>query len=177
MPDYYRFLFTGLATHCSDGYNAFIPYRRVRMACPFFMPTQKSEEGAWIHPSRLPLGAGWVGLCSAPGHEGTLPESSEIHEFCNMGYASTCHRLPVQRACDAVRFGIAHDRGQQVSIWFICETQHRPGEYGKLEYDGQRGGWAHSHADARIQKMAECYLESYLQRRPKPSQTGSSVNS
>ena len=56
--------------------------RRTALACPFFMPVQKLD-GAWLHPSRLPLGAGWDGHCSAPGHEGTRPSDQELHEFCN----------------------------------------------------------------------------------------------
>jgi hypothetical protein len=33
-----------------------------------------------------------------------------------------------------------------------------------LEYDVERAQWISSHSDARIQKMAECFLESYLQQ-------------
>ena len=66
------------------------------LACPFFMPVQKLD-GAWLHPSRLPLGAGWDGHCSAPGHEGARPSDQELQEFCNLGYAAKCSRLPAER--------------------------------------------------------------------------------
>ena len=34
------------------------------MACPYFMPVEKLENGTWPHPSRLPLGSGWRGFIS-----------------------------------------------------------------------------------------------------------------
>ena len=142
------------------------------MACPFFMPTSKLEDGGWLHPSRLPLGGGWTGHCSAPGHEGELPTSEELREGCNLGYAVGCPRLPRERACDAVRFSIARDRGAQLLLWFACESGHRPASCGTLEYDLSLGQWISSHSDGRIQKMAECYLQSYLRRRIQPIAAG-----
>jgi hypothetical protein len=139
------------------------------LACPFFMPVRKLEDGNWIHPSRLPLGSGWDGYCSAPGHEGAQPTDEELRELCNLGYAARCPRLPRERACDAVRFSIASDRGSQLILKFICEAGHRPAEHGTLEYDLSCGQWICSHRDLRIQKMAECYLESYLLHRIQPS--------
>lgn len=146
------------------------------LACPFFMPVQKLE-GAWLHPARLPLGAGWEGHCSAPGHEGTLPSGEELHEFCNMGYAAKCSRLPVDRDCDAVRFSVARDQGSRLQVWFICESAHRPSKHGTLEYDLSHAAWTSSHSDPRIQKMLECYVQSYLQRRIQPADSVPSPNS
>ena len=142
------------------------------MACPFFMPVQKLN-GAWLHPSRLPLGGGWDGHCSAPGHEGAQPSDKELHEFCNLGYAAKCSRLPSQRDCDAVRFSVAHDHGSRLLVWFVCETSHRPAEYGTVEYDADHGMWISSHSNLRIQKMLECYVQSYLQRRIQPGTVNS----
>jgi hypothetical protein len=142
------------------------------MACPFFMPTSKLEDGGWLHPSRLPLGGGWIGHCSARGHEGTEPTNEELREFCNLGYAAGCPRLPAQRDYDAVRFSMARDRGAQLLLWFVCESGHRPADHGTLEYDFSLGQWISSHSDARIQKMAECYLQSYLLRRIQPAPAG-----
>jgi hypothetical protein len=143
-----------------------------RVACPFFMPTNKLENGGWLHPSRLPLGAGWSGHCCAPGHEGAEPTEEELRELCNLGYAAGCSRLPKQRDYDAVRFSIARDRGTQLKLWFICEAGHTPADHGMLEYDLALGRWTSPHADARIQKMAECYLQSYLLRRIQPASAG-----
>jgi hypothetical protein len=124
------------------------------LACPFFMPIEKLD-GGWLHPSRLPLGAGWHGHCSAPGHEGVQPSEHELHEFCNLGYAAKCARL---------------------LLWFVCETGHRPTKHGTLEYDVDRKEWMSSHSDPRIQKMVECYVETYLQRRILSAATPSLVS-
>jgi hypothetical protein len=129
------------------------------------MPTHRADDAGWPHPSRLPLGAGWSGLCRAPGHEPSEPSAREIEQLCNLGYATRCPRLPQERTADAVRFSVARDRGSRLELWFVCEMGHRPAEYGKLDYDRASGRWATSHPDARIQKMAECYLESYLLKR------------
>jgi hypothetical protein len=144
------------------------------VACPFFMPTSKLEDGGWLHPSRLPLGGGWSGQCCAPGHEGTEPTDQEVHDFCNLGYAASCPRLPKERAYDAVRFSIARDQGDRLQVWFVCESGHLPAGHGTLEYDLSLGRWASSHSDSRIQKMADCYLQSYLLRRAQPATATSS---
>lgn len=144
------------------------------MACPFFMPTSKLEGGGWIHPARLPLGTGWNGHCSAPGHEGVAPTSDELRELCNLGYAHACPRLPEHRAYDAVRFSVSRDRGVQLDLCYVCESGHRPASSGTLEYDLSLKQWTSSHSDPRIQKMAECYLQSYLLRRIQPAAAGAS---
>ena len=145
------------------------------MACPFFMPLQKLD-GAWLYPSRLPLGAGWDGCCSAPGHEGVRPSEPELHEFCNMGYAAKCPRLPVEREFDAVRISVARDQGSRLLLWFVCESGHRPARHGTLEYDVDGQRWISPHSDFRIQKMLECYLHSYLQRRIRLTPVSSTVS-
>jgi hypothetical protein len=136
------------------------------------MPVQKLS-GAWLHPSRLPLGGGWDGRCSAPGHEGSQPSDEELHEFCNMGYAAKCSRLPSQRDCDAVRFSVARDHGSRLLVWFVCETSYRPTKHGTVEYDVEHGTWIASQpgpsVHPNIQKMLECYVQSYLQRRIQPA--------
>ncbi len=149
------------------------------LACPFFMPTQKLQGNAFLHPARLPLGAGWSGHCCAPGHEGAEPSDDELRELCNLGYAAACSRLPAQRSCDAVRFSIVQNRGAHLLLCFVCESEHRPAEHGELEYNASLGQWTSSHHDPRIQKMAECYLESYLLRRnpPPPPDSLPSLNS
>ena len=135
------------------------------MACPFFVPTRKLNDAGWLHPARLPLGGGWKGHCSAPGHEGAEPAEHKLREYCNLGYASACAWLPRDRSYDAVRFSVAHDRGTQLLLWFVCESGHLPAGHGMLEFDVSLERLITSHPDARIQRMAECYLESYLLRR------------
>jgi hypothetical protein len=128
------------------------------------MPERQLEDGAWIHPSRLPLGNGWDGRCFAPGYEGIQPSREQLHEFCNLGYAFRCPRLPKQRACDAVRFAVSRECGAQLFLGFVCETAHLPADHGILEYDLTRRRWLRPHPDPRIQQMAECYLQQYLDR-------------
>jgi hypothetical protein len=143
------------------------------VACPFFMPTSRLDDGGWLHPSRLPLGGGWQGQCSAPGHEGAEPTTDELRE-CNLGYAVTCRRLPKDRSCDAVRFSVAQDRGGHLLVWFVCERGHQPAGHGTLQYDLVLRQWTSTHPDPRIQKMADCYLQTYLLSRV-PADIPSSV--
>lgn len=133
------------------------------MACPFFMPTRKLAGGAWLHPSRLPLGAGWHGLCTAHA-EAITPTHNELEEFCNLGYASRCRHLPQERLWDAVRFSITRDCGERILLGYVCEFSHLPREHGTLEYAACVDEWVRPHPDLRIQRMAECHLESYLQK-------------
>jgi hypothetical protein len=142
------------------------------MACPFFMPTTKCDDGSWIHPARLPLGNGWHGQCSAPGHEGSEPTPDQLREFCNLGYASRCPRLPKQRTADAVRLAVTHDQGTRLTVCFVYESAHRPAGHGTLEYDRAGARWLCPHPDPRIQKMADCCLQSYLLRRIQPAAAG-----
>lgn len=165
------------------------------MACPFFMPLEKLENGAWPHPARLPLGGGWSGRCTVPGHEGEIPTQSALEEFCNLGYAAKCGRLPQDRTWDAVRFvvtGGAQTRDGQgspsnespsndgksnyhagtrrvsnriVQLRYVCERDHQPVEDGRLQFDAGGDRWVQRHADERVQKMAECFLESHLAKR------------
>jgi len=129
------------------------------------MPVRKLEDdGTWLHPSRLPLLGGWDGHCCAPGHEGAELSREELKE-CNLGYVANCPRLPQDRSSDAARFAIVGDTGTRLAVCFVCELNHHPVQHGTLEYDVIRGLWQSPHSDARLQKMAECYVESYLERR------------
>ena len=139
------------------------------MACPYFIPTERFANGAWPHPPRLPLGDGWRGLCTASHDEQITPSDYELREFCNLGYAARCPRLPSPRRFDAARFSVARDRSDRIDICCVLETAHRPGAQRMLEYDAANGRWAIAHPDPRIQAMAACYLESYLQRRQTPA--------
>ena len=145
------------------------------MACPFFMPVEKLENGAWLHASRLPLGCGWTGRCTAPGHENAVPSQDELRDFCNLGYAEGCAHLPRQRVWDSVRFGartVPSDgknfTGGHIQIHYVCERDHRPVEHGTLKFDAVTAQWELRHRDNRVQRMAECFLASYVDKRKKP---------
>ena len=134
------------------------------MACPFFVPTQRADDIAFPHPARLPLGASWRGLCSAPGHEQAQPSHQEL-ESCNLGYAKSCPRLPKERSCDAVRFAVVNNAGGMISLQFAFESEYLPAGHGVLEYNSLLKNWIAVHPEPRIQKLAECFLQSYLDRR------------
>jgi hypothetical protein len=144
------------------------------------MPVARLENGSWPHPARLPLGSGWCGHCTAPGHEGERPSQDVLEAFCNLGYASSCGWSPPQRVWDAVRFAVSAPQcpaigaeprnavavpGRVLLLRYVCEREHRPVEHGDLEFDLSRATWLRPHADSRIQKMAECFLESYLKKK------------
>ncbi|MGA8212435.1 MAG: hypothetical protein WB799_02495 [Candidatus Sulfotelmatobacter sp.] len=142
------------------------------MACPFFMPVERLDNGTWLHAGRLPLGCGWSGRCTAPGHEGETPSQEELREFCNLGYAEGCGRLPRERKWDSVRFAartVGRDAedgtGARIQIRYVCERGHRPAEHGVLEFDAFEARWVEPHRDGRVQRMAECFLESFLAKK------------
>jgi hypothetical protein len=148
-------------------------FRGGLVACPFFMPVEKLGNGTWLHGGRLPLGCGWSGQCTAPGHEDEVPSQEELREFCNLGYADGCGRLPPERVWDSVRFGartVVRDGegGGRVQVRYVCERGHRPAEHGVLEFDVEQMRCVEPHHDARVQRMAECFLESYIEKRKKP---------
>ena len=138
------------------------------MACPFFMPIEKLETGAWPHASRLPLAGGWSGHCTAPGHDGEIPALLVLEKSCNLGYSADCDWLPRDRRFDAVRFAVSARRkepstiGRTLRVKYVCERGNRPVEHGMLDFDIITSTWTQPHGDARIQKMAECFLSTYL---------------
>ncbi len=134
------------------------------MACPYFVPVRKWEGGGWLHPSRLPLGMGWMGLCSA-GSELVQPCEQDVREACNLGYATWCGRLPKERTVDAVRFAVIKDAAAIVTLCYVCEAGHRPVHCGTLEWSVSEGKWMAEEGDGSVRKLAECYLESYWAKR------------
>jgi hypothetical protein len=151
------------------------------MVCPYFMPTEKLEDGNWPHPARLPLGGGWRGHCTAPGHENETPAQDVLEASCNLGYASACTWAPSDRAWDAVRFALAapapkssqendivkateETSARVICISYVCERAHRPVEHGRLEFDAQASVWRRSHGDSRVQTMAECFLKMQVKK-------------
>jgi hypothetical protein len=143
------------------------------------MPVERLENGNWPHPARLPLGGGWCGHCTAPGHEGAVPPQDVLEAFCNLGYASSCSWAPQERVWDAVRFAVSAQpdpAGRKekaggdfptriLRLKYVGERNHLPVEHGDLEFDLSRASWLRPHDDARVQKMAECFLESYLKKK------------
>jgi len=135
----------------------------IDLACPYFVPREILNDGAWLHPSRLPLGAGWSGSCCA-SEPLIAPTDGHLREFCNLGYAAACPHLPVKREWDAVRFSVASAGVGQVTFSYVCELGHAPVEHGKLAFDLKRETWVNVHSDSRVQRLADCYLETYRAR-------------
>jgi hypothetical protein len=133
------------------------------------MPVERLESGIWLHAGRLPLGCGWSGHCTAPGHQGESPSQKELQGFCNLGYAEGCGRLPRERVWDSVRFAartVSDGNGGRTSIQlrYVCERGHRPAEHGLLKFDPAEAQWQQKHPDGRVQRMAECFVESYVEK-------------
>ena len=137
------------------------------MACPYFLPLERFES-TWPFPQRLPLGVGWSGTCTAPGHEGTRPTGDELTSGCNIGYARGCGRLPAERHADAVRFALGEERDGILHVLYACERAYLPASSGELLYDRTNQSWAKTHEERCVQRMAECYLQVQLQRRNAP---------
>jgi len=61
---------------------------------------------------------------------------------------------------------VGHDAengtGGRIQIRYVCERGHRPAEHGVLEFDALEARWVELHHDGRVQRMAECFLESFL---------------
>lgn len=93
-----------------------------------------------------------------------MPGVREL-ESCNLGYAKACPRLPKERTCDAVRFAVVKESSAGVSVQFVLEANHLPAAHGVLEYDQAGKCWKTFHPDLRMQKLAESFLQSYLDRK------------
>ena len=145
------------------------------------MPVARLENGTWPHPARLPLGGGWCGHCTAPGHEGELPPQDVLEAFCNLGYASSCSWSPPERLWDAVRFAVSAprdsslrpdpsqcSRGLRLASLFSAMFANEitgPSNMAIWNLICREPTWLRQHDDPRIQKMAECFLESYLKKK------------
>ena len=55
--------------------------------------------------------------------------------------------------------------GNAIQVRYICERGHLPAEHGILEFDSAANAWTKAHVDRRVQRMAECFLAVYLERR------------
>jgi hypothetical protein len=144
--------------------GSYLLLREDPVACPFFLPERRLEAD-WPFPQRLPLGAGWSGVCTAPGQEGARPSEDELKSGCNLGYAKSCSRLPADRHADAVRFALGEEREGLLHVRFASELAYLPAAHGELLYEKITATWVKKHDNACVQRMAECYVEMQLARR------------
>ena len=134
------------------------------MACPYFFPTERTYQVGWPFPHRLPLGAGFCGTCRASGEE-VVPGEAALRDFCNLGHAHACARMPSARRADSIRFAVAMDAGEKILLYYVYDRGHAPVDDGRLEYDYAAQRWLSTLEDACGQRQAECYLATYLERR------------
>jgi hypothetical protein len=137
-----------------------------RLACPYFVPENRCDAELWPHRARLPLGDGYEGHCSAPGHEGALPTQEELKSACNLGNAC-CERLPADRALDSVRFYLKQDDGAALTVSFCTERAHSPREHGLLQFDAASGKFVATSAPLAVTRLALAFVKSHLERHPR----------
>jgi hypothetical protein len=127
------------------------------MACPYFYPVARFETSPWSVPPRLPLGDAFSGECRAPGHS-SEPDEACVREICNVGYGrGRCEQFPASSAADAIRFHVAEDAGESVTIQYVFEKDCWPGTHGIFERSAAQGGI--------LERQADAFLETYLRRR------------
>ncbi len=79
-----------------------------------------------------------------------------MRAVCNLGYGRhSCEQFPSGSAADSIRFHVAKDAGELISIQYVCEKDCWPGEHGD----------AASLTNEILRRQAEVFLESYLRRR------------
>jgi hypothetical protein len=134
------------------------------VACPYFFPTGKTFAIGWPFPRRLPLGGGFCGTCRAGAAE-FVPDEAALRDFCNIGHARGCVRMPHLRRADSVRFAVVRDSGVRILLHYVYDREHAPVAHGQLEYDCAAERWLSILEDPCGQRQAECYLVTYLERR------------
>ena len=132
------------------------------MACPFFIPTER-VDGLWKFPDRLPLAPGFSGVCGAPQQMLARPSDEELRDHCNLGHAS-CSRLPQQRHADSVRFSARTAENHSIHVRYVYEMECRPAGGGVLAYDTREQRWITAIADDKLQRQAECFLQTWRSR-------------
>ena len=90
-------------------------------------------------------------------------DSSAAHLGCGPLLRFCAGRFQKPRHASISGDGIL--RSRHLRLLYVCERDHRPVEHGELEFDLAQAAWIRQHQDARIQRMAECFLQSYLKKK------------
>jgi hypothetical protein len=139
------------------------------MACPFFYPVERFQEGEWPTPPRLPLGDPYHGMCLVNPTREARPEREILRQQCNLGYArGKCPRFPKDAGADAVRFMVASEDGAVLKLQYVVEQNHAPLEHGPLEYSLEEGRFLLGHSSELLRRQAQAYVESYVRRKTDP---------
>jgi hypothetical protein len=133
------------------------------MACPYFYPTARLENGSWVIPPRMPLGDAYAGECRA-GAEAFRPDEARLREHCNTGYGrGSCEQFPVDASVDAVRFHLCAESEGLIRIQYVLEKDCWPVSSGALECS--QPVEICGNADTILTRQAASFVESYLRRR------------
>jgi len=142
------------------------------VACPFFMPMTRMDQGPWSPAPRMPLGDPYRGACHVRPAEIFEPPEISQRDLCNCGYArGRCANFPDDSAADAVRFSITGDAGARVQLVYIIERNHAPAEFGSLAYAVDEARFVEAHPSELLSAQARAFVESYLMRRLVPLAT------
>ena len=128
------------------------------MACPFFMPSERLDDGPWSHAPRLPLGDPYRGVCFSRPAEGPFePSEGAQRDLCNCGYArGVCDRFPGGESADAVRFSVTSCQGGCVDLVYVFERNHTPQRHGLIQFPETGTGL--------LARQADAFVKSYLRR-------------
>ena len=139
------------------------------MACPFFAPSRRLENTAWVCPPRYPLGDRFSGTCHAIPSD---PAEGHQDECCNFGYArGRCDRFPAGDAADAVRFSVTEDSPARLLLVYVIEKDHAPVEFGTLEYWIEGARLSGPPINEVLIQQARAFLETHLRRRARSAST------
>jgi hypothetical protein len=134
------------------------------MACPYFFPMARLDQGSWAIPPRLPLGDAYAGECRASGGA-FQPDDAHVREICNVGYGrGCCGRFPQDVPADAVRFHVIQDAGAIIRIHYVFERDCWPVKSGVIECLSASREIRGSE-DATLQSQALAFVESYWRRK------------
>jgi len=137
------------------------------VACPFFMPIERLDDGPWTHAPRMPLGDPYRGVCTAlPAEPGFEPPEAVQRDPCNCGYArGRCDRFPGGDAADAMRFSVTSHLDGRVRMVYVTEKNHAPAEHGVIDFPA--GDFPNTEAHVTnplLTRQARAFLESYLRK-------------
>lgn len=137
------------------------------MACPFFFPLRRLDQGAWLNPPRLPLGDPYSGECRADAAAPFEPPEEHQRERCNCGYARfRCSHYPEGAAGDAVRFSVLSDSSGRIEVIYAVERDHAPVEHGRLVYFREEDRWEDASVSGLLTRQAGAFVESHRRRMP-----------
>ena len=141
------------------------------MACPYFFPTARLDNGSWVIPPRVPLGDAQTGECRANAIP-FQPDEAHLRDACNCGYGRLgCERFPADAACDAVRFHVGEESGALIRIQYVFEKDSWPAGHGMLDYS-LAAREIRGTEDAILARQAEAFVESYVRRKDQALATG-----